>query len=157
MLYYKREESDARWVLVTAPENIAVADLPLGEIEVLQDGRPLSKSVSVSKCHLCWFTIYESGFSRFFSSRDIWFDRVLIGRRNSSTEQGRWFFGRFHDQSSLQRKSPHDISQLDFVGARCDLSVDFDLRDAILHSSRNSMQSGSEPEPMARLLVIIRD
>ena len=134
------QENDLRrWVLVTAPENVLVADLPLGQIEVLQDGHPLTKarpSIQQQIPVRIGLVFDESGFSRFFPSRDIWMDHVLSwAGATQQRHKGDIFLVGFNDQVVTSTQITGDISQLRVALGQMRSCVRSALRDAILQSS----------------------
>lgn len=156
------QENDLRrWVLVTAPENVSVVDHQLGEIEVLEDGHPLNQARPFIQQQMpvrIGLVFDESGFSRFFASRDVWMDRVLSWAGEIvQRHKGDIFLVGFNDQVVTSTQITGDTSQLHLALSQMRSLGRSALRDAILHSSEKFNAVRPEPQPMARLLVIVGD
>jgi len=158
---HAQENDLRRWVLVTAPENVLVADLPLGEIEVLQDGHPSTKrdqSIQQQMPVRIGLVFDESGFSRFFPSRDVWMDHVLSWAGETvQRHKGDIFLVGFNDQVVTSTQITGDTPQLHLALSQMRSLGRSALRDAILHSSEKFNAVRPELQPMARLLVVVGD
>ncbi len=158
---HAQENDPRRWVLVTAPENVPVANLPLGEIEVLQDGHSVNQtrpSIQEQMPLRVGLVFDESGFSRFFPSRDVWMDHVLNWAGDTiQRHKGDIFLVGFNDQVVTSTQITADTSQLHLTLGQMRALGRSALRDAILHSSEKFNAVKPEPHPMARFLIIVGD
>jgi VWFA-related protein len=155
---HAQENDLRRWVFVTAPDNVPVADLPLGEIEVLEDGHPLNQARPSIQQVRIGLVFDESGFSRFFPSRGACMDHLLNWAGETvQRHKGDIFLVGFSDEVVTSTQMTGDTSQLRLALNQMRSLGRSALRDAILHSSEKFKAVRPEPQPMARLLVIVGD
>lgn len=156
------QQSDLRsWVLVTAPENVRVTDLPLDEIEVLEDGHALNQTRSSIQQKMpvrIGLVFDESGFSRLFPSRDVWLEHALSWAGETVQQhKGDIFLVGFNDQVVTSTQITRDTVQLHLALSQMRPLGRSALRDAVLHSSEKFNAVRPESQPMARVLVLVGD
>lgn len=158
---FAQDSNVQRWILVTPPETVSVADVPLVDIEVMQDGHPASHGRPTVQQQVpvrIGLVFDESGSGRFSPSHDASLDQVLDWALDTlQRHKGDAFLVGFNDQIVTSTPITADASQLRLALSQLRPFGGSAIRDAIVHSSEKFNSVRPEPQPVARLLVIVSD
>lgn len=150
-----------RWVLVTPPQADSGSESQFGDVEVLQDehlpkqGQPTIRKGVPFRIGLVFD---ESGSGRSLPSHDALLEHVL-GWAGDAVQRckGDAFLVGFNDQIVTSTEITSDTSHLRSALDQLRPFGGSALRDAIIHSAQKFESVRQEPQPMARLLVIVTD
>lgn len=158
---HAQDSNVQQWVLVTPRETVAVTDVPLGDIEVLQDGHPANHgrpTVHQEVPLRIGLVFDESGSGRQFAPHDVLLEHVLGWAGDTLKRQkGDAFLVGFNDQIVISTEITADTTQLRLALGQLRPIGGTAIRDAIVHSSQKFYSVRPEAQPMARLLVIVSD
>jgi VWFA-related protein len=150
-----------RWVLVTPPETVSVSDAQFGDVEVLQDGRAPKQGRPTIQQEVPFrigLVFDESGSGSSLPSHDALLEHVLGWAGDAvQRHKGDAFLVGFNDQIVTSTEITANTSQLHHALSQLRPFGGSAVRDAIIHSAQKFDSVRQEPQPMARLLVIVTD
>ncbi len=152
-----------KWVLVTAPEGVAVATISAADLEVTQDGRSTKKSQPVIQQAAplrIGLVFDESGSGRHSNSplHSFIIERVLDWAGTVlGQNKGDAFLVGFNDQIITSTEITTDVSQLRRAFKQLHPVGGSAIRDALIHSTQKFSALGPEQKPTARVVVLVSD
>ncbi len=148
-------------VLVTAPENVAVADLTIADIQLEQDGRPanVGTPVILQRVPLRIGIVFdESGSGRGSALHDLLLQKVLDWVAPTLARYGGdAFLVGFNDQIITSTEIVTDVSELRRALSQLHPIGGSAVRDSIIHSMQKFYALGPESRPTARMVVFVSD
>lgn len=160
VLLHAQERDLRQWVLVT-PLNSVSGDAVLSDVHVLQDGRAANHDRPTVQREVplrIGLLFDESGSGRRLPSHDLLLQRVLDWTGDTlQRHKGDAFLVGFNDQIITSTEIRADTSQLRLALSQLRPIGGSAVRDAIVHGSQKFDSLRPEPQPTARLLLVVSD
>jgi hypothetical protein len=161
VLVHGQEGETWQWVLVTQPDSSPIVDVTQGDLEVLQDGHAAKQDqpmVQRDAPFRVGLLLDESGSGRRFSAHEFLLGRVLgWAGETLQRHKGDAVLVGFNDYIITSTEIRNDTSQFRFALSQMRPIGGSAVRDAIVHGSRKFHSVEPQPQPMARLLVLVSD